>query len=98
MAFRISEMDSELENIDKQLSNPNLQSKRAKRKRSFVTPMENAEDTQVLLFKRQTKAQERTRKRQQPRKLEPLEMWWRQIAGCFTLGDYKRLPEEMSSE
>lgn len=26
------------------------------------------------------------------------EMWWRQIAGCFTLGDYKRLPEEMSSE
>nr|KAF6307771.1 dynein axonemal heavy chain 6 [Myotis myotis] len=72
MAFRISEMDSELENIDKQVSNPNLQSKKAKRKRIFVTPMENAEDTQVLLFKRKTKAQERTRRRQQPRKLEPL--------------------------
>lgn len=72
MAFHISEMDADLENIDKQVPNPKLQSKKAKGKRSSVTPIENAEDTQVLLFKRKTKAQEKTRKRQQPRKLEPL--------------------------
>lgn len=72
MAFHNSEMDSDLENIDRQVSNPKLERKKSKGKQSFSTPIENAEETQVLVFKRTTKAQERTRKRQQPRKLEPL--------------------------
>lgn len=72
MAFHTSETDSDLENIDRQVSNPKPESKKAKRKQHFTTRKENAEDTQVLMFKHNTKAQERTRKRQQPRKLEPL--------------------------
>lgn len=67
MAFHTSETGS-----DQQVSNPKLQSKNAKGIQNFVTPLQNAEDTQVLVFKRSTKAQEKTRKRQQPRKLEPL--------------------------
>nr|KAF6328674.1 dynein axonemal heavy chain 6 [Pipistrellus kuhlii] len=72
MAFQNSEMDSDLENTDRQVSNPKLERKTSKGKPSFSTFLKNAEDTQVLVFKHNTKAQERTRKRQQPRKLEPL--------------------------
>lgn len=72
MAFQNSEMDSDLENMDRQVSNPKLERKTSKGKPSFSTLVKNAEDTQVLVFKHNTKAQERTRKRQQPRKLEPL--------------------------
>ncbi|XP_012629713.3 dynein axonemal heavy chain 6 [Microcebus murinus] len=49
-----------------------LQSIRGKGRVSYVTPTENDSDTQTLTFSQTTKAQERTRKRQQPIKLEPL--------------------------
>ncbi|XP_016058014.1 PREDICTED: dynein heavy chain 6, axonemal [Miniopterus natalensis] len=73
MAFHPSETDSD--NVDKQVQNPvppRLNSKIAKGIQNFVTPTENAADTQVLMFRHATKAQERTRRQQQPRKLEPL--------------------------
>lgn len=74
MAFHDSETDFTLKNIDKQVENSalrRLSSFKAKGKLNFMTPMENESATQ-LVFKRNTKAQERTRKRQQPIKLEPL--------------------------
>lgn len=73
MAFHPSETDSD--NVAKQVQNPvppRLNSKIAKGIQNFVTPTENAADTQVLMFRHATKAQERTRRQQQPRKLEPL--------------------------
>ncbi|KAG8512932.1 Dynein heavy chain 6, axonemal [Galemys pyrenaicus] len=49
-----------------------LSSMREKGRLSFILPTENEFDKQTLTFKRITKAQEKTRKRQQPVKLEPL--------------------------
>nr|KAF6446457.1 dynein axonemal heavy chain 6 [Rousettus aegyptiacus] len=75
MAFHDSETDFTLKNIDKQVENPalrRLSSLRAKGKLNFITPMENESATQLLVFRHNTKAQERTRKRQQPKRLEPL--------------------------
>lgn len=75
MAFHDSETDSTLKNIDKQMENPalrRLSSLKAKGKLNFITPTENESATQLLVFSHNTKAQERTRKRQQPIKLEPL--------------------------
>ncbi|XP_023392189.1 dynein heavy chain 6, axonemal [Pteropus vampyrus] len=75
MAFHDSETDSTLKNIDKQMENPalrRLSSLKAKGKLNFITPTENESATQLLVFSHSTKAQERTRKRQQPIKLEPL--------------------------
>uniref|UniRef100_A0A452TJF6 Dynein axonemal heavy chain 6 n=1 Tax=Ursus maritimus TaxID=29073 RepID=A0A452TJF6_URSMA len=75
MAFHTSEKDIELKNIEEQVENPALErlnSITAKGRLSFVVPTENESDTQFLTFRHITKAQERTRKRQQPIKLEPL--------------------------
>lgn len=75
MAFHTSEEDVKLKNIEEQVENPTLarlNSIAAKGRLSFVVPTENEFDTQFLTFKHNTKAQEKTRKRQQPIKLEPL--------------------------
>ncbi|KAF6321024.1 dynein axonemal heavy chain 6 [Rhinolophus ferrumequinum] len=75
MAFHNSKIDFDLKNTKEQVENPmltRLNSIKVNRRRSFITPTENEADTQVLMFSHTTKAQERTRKRQQPIKLEPL--------------------------
>ncbi|KAI4587317.1 hypothetical protein MJG53_005104 [Ovis ammon polii x Ovis aries] len=75
MAFKLSENELDLKSIGELSENPlltRLNSIRAKGRLSFVTPTENQGDTQFLTFEHTTKAQERTRKRQQPIKLEPL--------------------------
>lgn len=75
MAFRASDNELDLESIGELMENPaitRLNSIKAKGRLSFVTPTENEGDTQFLTFKHTTKAQEKTRKRQQPIKLEPL--------------------------
>uniref|UniRef100_A0A8D0VJ50 AAA+ ATPase domain-containing protein n=1 Tax=Sus scrofa TaxID=9823 RepID=A0A8D0VJ50_PIG len=75
MSFRASENDLDLKNIGELVENPvlsRLNSIKAKGRLSYVIPMENEADKQFLTFKNTTKAQERTRKRQQPVKLEPL--------------------------
>ncbi|XP_037662920.1 dynein heavy chain 6, axonemal isoform X2 [Choloepus didactylus] len=62
-------------NTDEQVQNPilsRLSSMKATGRRSYAAPIEHANATQVLKFRHSTKAQERTRKRQQPVKLEPL--------------------------
>ncbi|KAF6103026.1 dynein axonemal heavy chain 6 [Phyllostomus discolor] len=75
MAHHTSETDFDLKSIEEQVENPmltRLSSIKGKGRLSVVTPTENATDTQFLVFRKPTKAQERTRKRQQPVKLEPL--------------------------
>ncbi|XP_047601385.1 dynein axonemal heavy chain 6 isoform X2 [Lutra lutra] len=75
MAVHTSEEDVKLKNIEEQVENPTLarlNSIAAKGRLSFIVPTENEFDTQFLTFKHNTKAQEKTRKRQQPIKLEPL--------------------------
>lgn len=75
MAFHNSKIDFNLKNTKEQVENPmltRLNSIKVNRRPSFITPTENEADTQVLMFSHTTKAQERTRKRQQPIKLEPL--------------------------
>ncbi|XP_045684006.1 dynein axonemal heavy chain 6 [Phyllostomus hastatus] len=75
MAHHPSETDFDLKSIEEQVENPmltRLSSIKGKGRLSIVTPTENATDTQFLVFRKPTKAQERTRKRQQPVKLEPL--------------------------
>ncbi|XP_036729228.1 dynein heavy chain 6, axonemal [Balaenoptera musculus] len=75
MAFHASDNELDLESVGELMENPmltRLNSIKAKGRLSFVTPTENEADTQFLTFKHTTKAQERTRKRQQPIKLEPL--------------------------
>lgn len=78
MSFHASENDLDLKNIGELVENPvlsRLNSIKAKGRLSYVIPMENEADKQFLTFKNTTKAQERTRKRQQPVKLEPLVSW-----------------------
>ncbi|KAM7079135.1 dynein axonemal heavy chain 6 [Molossus nigricans] len=75
MAFHPSETNFDLKNTEEQEENPvrtGLNSVKAKERQSFITPTENAAHVHFLTFEHTTKAQERTRKRQQPRKLEPL--------------------------
>nr|XP_019611948.1 PREDICTED: dynein heavy chain 6, axonemal [Rhinolophus sinicus] len=75
MAFHNSKIDFNLKTSKEQVENPmltRLNSIKVKGRPSFITPTENEADTQVLVFSHTTKAQERTRKRQQPIKLEPL--------------------------
>ncbi|XP_053520536.1 dynein axonemal heavy chain 6 [Artibeus jamaicensis] len=75
MALHTSEADFDLKSIEEQVENPmltRLNSIKGKGRLSIVTPTEHATDTQFLVFRQPTKAQERTRKRQQPVKLEPL--------------------------
>ncbi|XP_066123630.1 dynein axonemal heavy chain 6 [Saccopteryx bilineata] len=71
MAFRPSNTDD----IEEEMENPmlaRLNSIKARGRLSYVTPTDNEAGTQYLTFGHTTKAQERTRKRQQPIKLEPL--------------------------
>nr|XP_060479238.1 dynein axonemal heavy chain 6 [Panthera onca] len=75
MAFHTSAKDAKLKNTEKQVENPTLErlnNIQKKGRLSFIVPTENESDTQFLTFRHSTKAQERTRKRQQPIKLEPL--------------------------
>lgn len=75
MARHTSETDFDLKSIEEQVENPmltRLNSIKGKGRLSVVTPTETATDTKFLVFRQPTKAQERTRKRQQPVKLEPL--------------------------
>jgi hypothetical protein len=75
MSFQTTDSEIDLKNIDDQEENPTisrLNSIRAKGRWSSLTPTENESDVQTLTFKHTTKAQDRTRKRQQPVKLEPL--------------------------
>ncbi|XP_012666455.1 dynein heavy chain 6, axonemal [Otolemur garnettii] len=75
MAFQSSNNESDLKSIEEQGENPvlsRLQSIREKGRVSYITSTENQFDKQTLKFRHTTKAQERTRKRQQPIKLEPL--------------------------
>ncbi|XP_044910410.1 dynein axonemal heavy chain 6 isoform X5 [Felis catus] len=75
MAFHTSAKDAKLKNTEKQVENPifeRLNNIQKKGRLSFIVPTENESDTQFLTFRHSTKAQERTRKRQQPIKLEPL--------------------------
>uniref|UniRef100_A0A2K6FZX0 Dynein axonemal heavy chain 6 n=1 Tax=Propithecus coquereli TaxID=379532 RepID=A0A2K6FZX0_PROCO len=75
MASQARDSEFNLKNIEEHRENPRLSrlhSVRAKGRVSYITPTENEPDTQTLTFRHTTKAQERTRKRQQPIKLEPL--------------------------
>uniref|UniRef100_A0A673UGS7 Dynein axonemal heavy chain 6 n=1 Tax=Suricata suricatta TaxID=37032 RepID=A0A673UGS7_SURSU len=75
MAFHTSEEDAKLKNTEEDVENPilaRLNNIQAKGRLSFIVPTENEFDTQFLTFRHNTKAQEKTRKRQQPIKLEPL--------------------------
>lgn len=75
MAFHTPEKNVKLENTDEQVENPiltRLNSGTDKGRLSIIVPTENESDVQFLTFRHTTKAQERTRKRQQPIKLEPL--------------------------
>nr|XP_023474588.1 dynein heavy chain 6, axonemal isoform X4 [Equus caballus] len=75
MAFHPTESAFNLKNIQERDENPmltRLNSIKEKGRLSFVVPTEDETDTQFLIFRHTTKAQQRTRKRQQPIKLEPL--------------------------
>ncbi|XP_004437259.1 PREDICTED: dynein heavy chain 6, axonemal [Ceratotherium simum simum] len=75
MAFHPSKSNFDLKNIEEQADNPmltRLNSIKAKGRLNFVVPTESESETQFLIFRHSTKAQERTRKQQQPVKLEPL--------------------------
>nr|XP_036867942.1 dynein heavy chain 6, axonemal [Manis javanica] len=75
MSFYTSESNSNLGNTEEQVENPvlkRLNSVQAKGRLGYAVPTEYESDTQFLFFKHTTKAQEKTRKRQQPVKLEPL--------------------------
>ncbi|XP_053056801.1 dynein axonemal heavy chain 6 isoform X1 [Acinonyx jubatus] len=75
MAFHTSAKDAKLKNTEKQVENrilERLNNIQKKGRLSFIVPTENESDTQFLTFRHSTKAQERTRKRQQPIRLEPL--------------------------
>ncbi|KAH0505566.1 Dynein heavy chain 6, axonemal [Microtus ochrogaster] len=76
MAFKAPESEIDLKNVQRQQEeNPvltKLNSIKAKGILNYATHKENESELQTLTFKRTTKAQEKTRKRQQPVKLEPL--------------------------
>nr|XP_004029568.4 dynein axonemal heavy chain 6 [Gorilla gorilla gorilla]XP_055234907.1 dynein axonemal heavy chain 6 [Gorilla gorilla gorilla] len=75
MTFRATDSEFDLTNIEEYAENSalsRLNNIKAKRSVSYVTSTENESDTQILTFRHITKAQEKTRKRQQPIKLEPL--------------------------
>lgn len=68
MAFNIGAEEEEMENAVL----TRLNSIRSKGRLSFAVPTEKDSDTNILKFRRTTKAQEKTRHRQQAVKLEPL--------------------------
>ncbi|XP_004691642.1 PREDICTED: dynein heavy chain 6, axonemal [Condylura cristata] len=75
MAFHASGSEFNLKYNEEDVEHPmlsRLNSTRERGRLSVVTPTENEADKQTLTFRHITKAQERTRKRQQPVKLEPL--------------------------
>lgn len=75
MAFHTSTKNAKLKDIEELEENAvleRLNSIQAKGRLSFIVPTENQSDMQFLTFRHITKAQEKTRKRQQPIKLEPL--------------------------
>ncbi|KAL4694152.1 hypothetical protein H8959_013417 [Pygathrix nigripes] len=75
MTSRATDSESDLADIEEHAENsalPRLNNKKAKGRVSYVTATENEFDTQILTFRHITKAQEKTRKRQQPVKLPPL--------------------------
>uniref|UniRef100_A0A2K6TNM5 Dynein axonemal heavy chain 6 n=1 Tax=Saimiri boliviensis boliviensis TaxID=39432 RepID=A0A2K6TNM5_SAIBB len=75
MTFQASDSEFDLTNTEEYGENsalPRLNNIKAKGRVSYVTSTENESDTQILTFRHVTKAQEKTRKRQQPIKLEPL--------------------------
>ncbi|KAK7803508.1 hypothetical protein U0070_015153, partial [Myodes glareolus] len=76
MAFQAPESEIDLKNVQRrQEENPvltKLNSIKAKGVLNYATHKENEPQLQTLTFKHTTKAQEKTRKRQQPVKLEPL--------------------------
>lgn len=75
MTSHNSKTDFEEKYPENQVENPTLtrlNNIKSKGRLSFITSTENKADTQFLTFRHVTKAQERTRKRQQPIKLEPL--------------------------
>ncbi|XP_037589527.1 dynein heavy chain 6, axonemal [Cebus imitator] len=75
MTFQATDSEFDLTNTEEHAKNsalPRLNNIKAKRRVSYVTSTENESDTRILTFRHITKAQEKTRKRQQPIKLEPL--------------------------
>lgn len=76
MAFQAPESEIDLKNVQhRQEGNPvltKLNSIKAKGILNSATHKENEPELQTLTFKRTTEAQEKTRKQQQPGKLEPL--------------------------
>ncbi|XP_055452394.1 dynein axonemal heavy chain 6 [Psammomys obesus] len=77
MSFQARESNIDLKTIEQQEENPvltRLNNIKAKGVQNYLTLKEHEHDPQTLIFRHTTKAQERTRKRQQPVKLEPLPM------------------------
>uniref|UniRef100_A0A8C6R3K0 Dynein, axonemal, heavy chain 6 n=1 Tax=Nannospalax galili TaxID=1026970 RepID=A0A8C6R3K0_NANGA len=75
MSFHAKESEMDLKNVEEHEESPvltRLNSVKAKRIMNYVAVKENEPQTQTLTFRHSTKAQEKTRKRQQPIKLEPL--------------------------
>nr|XP_035128016.2 dynein axonemal heavy chain 6 isoform X3 [Callithrix jacchus] len=75
MTFQATDSEFDLTNTEEYAENsalPRLNNIKAKGRVSYVTSTENESDTRILTFRHITKAQEKTRKRQQPIKLEPL--------------------------
>ncbi|KAL0620245.1 Dynein heavy chain 6, axonemal, partial [Plecturocebus cupreus] len=75
MTFQATDSEFDLTNTEEYAENsapPRLNNVKAKGRVSYVTSTENESDTRILTFRHVTKAQEKTRKRQQPIKLEPL--------------------------
>lgn len=76
MAFQGTENEIDLKSMENQEEeNPvltRLNKIRAKGVLNYASLKENEPEPQTLVFRHTTKAQEKTRKRQQPVKLEPL--------------------------
>lgn len=75
MAYHTIESEMDLRSLADTSRNPSvskLSTATSKGRISYITPTEHDSDKQILTFRHTTKAQERTRKRQQPVKLEPL--------------------------
>ncbi|XP_005385504.1 PREDICTED: dynein heavy chain 6, axonemal [Chinchilla lanigera] len=74
MTYQTTDSEMDLKSLegtsDPRLSR--LSNRTSKGRISYATSTENESDKQILVFRQNTKAQERTRKRQQPVKLEPL--------------------------
>ncbi|XP_021113900.1 dynein heavy chain 6, axonemal [Heterocephalus glaber] len=75
MTYQTRDSEMDLKSLADTLEYPRLSRPsniKSKGRVSYVTSTENESDKQILTFRHTTKAQERTSKRQQPVKLEPL--------------------------